>query len=593
VRVKQARLRIGLLPLLVRRVQVRRMQLSGVSVALEENSSGQVNWLARAAAPAPSATPEEQSTRPSAKGLPRSAKAFVVESLVLENVRISYTNPKLKQPVELHIAKGEGATRADAPAEIKMSGDAMGHPFKARISIGALGELLARNRAWMRIETTIAHSEFALEGAVDIGTPIPQLEVTVSVQGERLDSLRELLDLDLPPIKAYRAAANLVLQRRRADLTELELRVGKSLLKGQGFVDRRRARPIAALQLTAPQIRLHDFDVGDWSPTPAPVAAAPSDKAGKLPPARPQKGERLAELLSPEVLDQLDAQLRVRVDSVLAGKDKLGRGRLEAELKKGRISVAPLELNVPGGKFLLNLSFKPGATSTDARLRLLVKDYDIGVLARYRDPKTDLGGVINLDMDLTSTAGSLDGILANANGYIDIAAVPQNLRAGVMNLWAVNLIAAVLRRADKDASRLNCLVGRWSMHDGILTPDVLAIDTDRIRVCSTGKLDFKRREVELVAAPLPKTPEFFSLATPFKVRGKFSDFKIGLKEGALVISALSFITSPLHVPLRRLAGEGLPQDGHDVCRMAIGPHKGAIAPAPGCAEVPSQATPKE
>jgi len=589
VRLKQARLRIGLIPLLRSRVEVRRLQLTGVTVDLEEDRTGRANWVASRAAAASGKDPAEKSAPLSAAALRRGAGAFVVESVVLEDIRIHYRNPRLTQPFELYIAKGKGkgATSIDAPTELEFSGDAMGNALNARVRIGALDEFFLQNRAWMRIDTAIAQTGFSLEGAVDVSTATPQLDVKASVQGERLDSIGGLLDLDLPPVKAYRAAAHLSVQKRRAKLEALELRVGGSALNGQGSIDAAGPRLVAMLELEAPQIRLQDFDVGGWSPKPDQAAAAPAaEKKVTEPPAAAAQGQKpVSKLFSPDVLGRLDARLRVRAGSVLAGKDKLGSGLLEAELKDGRISVQPLKLDVPGGTFLVNLSLKPGVKDADAGLRLLVKDYDIGVLARYRDPKTQLGGVFNLDVDLTSTAGNLDDLLAHANGYLDLSAVPENLRSGVIDLWAVNLVAAVMTRADKSASKLNCLVGRWTMRDGVLTPDVLAIDTSKIRICGKGRLDFNRHNVELVAAPVPKKPEFFNLATPFYVRGKFADFDLGVKPGELFVSALNFITSPIHVPLRRMAGEGLPQDGSDICRMAIGPRTGALAPAPGCAEV--------
>jgi hypothetical protein len=69
--------------------------------------------------------------------------------------------------------------------------------------------------------------------------------------------------------------------------------------------------------------------------------------------------------------------------------------------------------------------------------------------------------------------------------------------------------------------------------------------------------------------PIGKRAEFFSLATPIEVRGKFSDFGIGVAPGGLVGTTVRFITSPLHVPVRRLFTKDLPSTGDDVCFKAI------------------------
>jgi hypothetical protein len=43
-----------------------------------------------------------------------------------------------------------------------------------------------------------------------------------------------------------------------------------------------------------------------------------------------------------------------------------------------------------------------------------------------------------------------------------------------------------------------------------------------------------------------------------------------------------FYYQPIHVPFRRLAGEGLPVDGGDVCSMPIGQERRSSDPVPGC-----------
>ena len=140
----------------------------------------------------------------------------------------------------------------------------------------------------------------------------------------------------------------------------------------------------------------------------------------------------------------------------------------------------------------------------------------------------------------------------------------------------------VVARSDKDQSQIECLIGRWSMKDGYLKPDAFVIDTSRMRICGNGWVDFKKEEVNLSVTPVPKKPEFFSLATPIGVTGKFSDFKLGIVPGGLLGTSVRFITSPIHVPIAKLAGISLPKDGSDVCDMPLGPNDRPNKPTIGC-----------
>jgi uncharacterized protein involved in outer membrane biogenesis len=144
------------------------------------------------------------------------------------------------------------------------------------------------------------------------------------------------------------------------------------------------------------------------------------------------------------------------------------------------------------------------------------------------------------------------------------------------------VIATIVSKEDEDASEINCVVGRWTMKDGLLTPEVFLIDTSKIRICGKGQVDFRKEQLELKMAPTPKRPEYFSLATPIEVRGNFADFGMGIQSGGLIGTAVKFIASPVTTTLQRLVGKELPADGKDVCAMPIGPENRSVKLPEGC-----------
>jgi uncharacterized protein involved in outer membrane biogenesis len=165
---------------------------------------------------------------------------------------------------------------------------------------------------------------------------------------------------------------------------------------------------------------------------------------------------------------------------------------------------------------------------------------------------------------------------------LDFSARLENLEAGIIDLWAVNVLSAIASKGSGEQSQINCAVGRWTMNNGILRSDVFVIDTSKIRICANGQVDFKKKRIDLKAAPTPKRPEFFSLATPLQVQGSFTDFGMGVQPGGLFGTAINVVTSPIITPIRKLAGEGLPADGADVCGLAIGPDNRSTTPPAGC-----------
>ena len=120
------------------------------------------------------------------------------------------------------------------------------------------------------------------------------------------------------------------------------------------------------------------------------------------------------------------------------------------------------------------------------------------------------------------------------------------------------------------------------MKDGILKTFFLLIDTTKIRICGKGQVNFKNGHIDLQMAPTPKKAEYFSLATPVEVNGKFSDFGVGIQPGCILGTTVKFIASPVTSTFKRLFRQELPADGNDVCAIPIGPEDRSAKPPVGC-----------
>jgi hypothetical protein len=275
-------------------------------------------------------------------------------------------------------------------------------------------------------------------------------------------------------------------------------------------------------------------------------------------------------LLSPEVMQSFNSRLAPNVNEVLSGNDLMGSGSVLVVLNNGRMTVDPFRLDIPGGAFDMSLAYEPTGKEVIAEAFANIEKFDFGILARRAKADTKMKGLLSLDVNLTSRAPSLDLIMHNVNGHIDFGIWPEDFEAGTIDLWAVNLITAILPEVDKEkTSKINCLIGQYRLKDGLLREDRMVIDTTRMRVEGEARIDFEKEDVYLYFKSKGKRPEFFSLAAPIEVKGKISDFEIGVAPGGLIGTSIRFITSPLHVPLSRLFSEDLPPKGSDVCEAPI------------------------
>lgn len=579
-----AKIQIELYPLFTKKIHISEILVQGLDLTLEENTTGKTNWVFQESTnigdvSSGKKTPQHTNVVTERnKGL--SNDSLVVRKLKFDDIKIDYHKPNGGEPSRLHLANCLGSMVPGAPLHLDIDGNVLGHDYMIDVSIASLEEFLLQNKSWVEIKADIAKTILDFKGVVNLVTASKSLTMQMIARGEKLSDLNLLLNIDLPPFDSYEVDTELHLQSNRFDLRKLLVSTGSSSLKGDGSVTRIDGFTTIDLQLHSPVIQINDFVFDEWSWSVKPPVEGDIPQPDKvkensgladkedLPEDRSQPKQE--KLLSPEFLAKFNCSLLIEADKVRSGEDFLGSGLLNASVKKGRVTVSPLSFALPGGKITMSASVKPGTEKSEADLAVEIQNFDIGVLVRRTKPESDMGGFVNLNVDLHSSAATIPELLAHGNGYFDFSGKLENFGAGIIDLWAVNLVAAIVSSTES-RSQLNCAVGRWTARDGLLQSDAFFIDTSKIRICAKGQVDFTKNRVDLVVNPKAKKAEFFSLATPLKVHGTFSDLNIGVKRGGIAETAVRFIASPAVVPLKRTFTDRIPKNGSDVCAIELGP----------------------
>ncbi len=423
----------------------------------------------------------------------------------------------------------------------------------------------------LSIEAEILETRLNFDANIKLPLTSTEMSFALRVSSQRIDRLNELLDLKLPPIGPVLLESKLDITPQAYDLSSLNLKIGQSNLDGRFNLNLTQAKPKVEISLVSDLIQLDDFPTGKPG---QPEAAQTEDKNENERTESPTGEEVPSEdngkkLLSYEVLNGLDAQITIAAKQVLSGDDTLGSGEVKLALQDAHLQVEPITLKIPGGRFDAGIDYTPSPEDVTFGVRADIEAFDLGVLIRRLKPGSDMGGKLYLDVDFDSNAPDAASIMANASGHLDFGLVPENFSAGIIDLWAVNLLSAIMDKStEKDQSTMNCVVVRTRMDDGILKEEAIYLDTSNMRIAGKTDINFKTRELEIKLAPKAKTPEFFSVAIPIQVKGSLDDF--GLKIGVVRMAGqvISFITSPIHVPIRRIFTEASPEDGVEACTYA-------------------------
>ena len=482
---------------------------------------------------------------------------------ILEDANTGAQLPIIINKGELNVGSGK-AVRLSLNSQIDET------PINIRIQGSKLADYArAGIKHPLDIHVQAVATELSLNSRFTLPIDKHNLGFSMQLQGQRLDSVNQLLGLDLPPIGPYSLAGDFAINEQGYAITNLLLKVGSSNLQGNMHLTTTAEPPNLDVKLESQQLQIDDFNVEGWSVTDNQEAnqSQADDLTAQKPQTQTNNQER--KLLSPEVFNSLSADVDIQVNHVLSGEDTLGKGSLHLTLDQGRLSLQPLLVEVPGGSAKLEAQLFPTAQYVEVGLKAMLDKFDYGILARRIDQQSETVGKLSLDVDLNAKVKDKKYLLANGTGHFDFAVWPGNMDADVFDLWAVNLLTAVVSNTDKEGgSKVNCVVAGFKLNDGIMQQKILFVDTSKMQIEGTADVNFKTKQIELYVEPKAKRPEFFSLATPVKVKGSFADFGIGINPARLAGSVLRFVTSPVLVPLHRLFTTDQPADGQVACETA-------------------------
>ena len=496
--------------------------------------------------------------------------------------------PNTEAFIDINDVSGDVLVEKGNAVTMKMDGVLKQVPVKLLITGAPAVEYLSQpDSVPLTIEAALLDTRISFSSTVKLPITERDMSMGLKVQSKRLDKFNDLLKLELPPVGPIALDTELNITKAGYDMPKLRLSVGKSNLNGRMNLAMSKAKPALDIELISDLIRLEDFDSlkkkekagnsvsGEKAGNDADkvtTAVKPNeiaDQALKAEQAAKSSDSATKSLISYEVLNALDANIKVQSKQVTAETNNLGSGLVQLSLKDARLVLQPLRVDVPGGGLQVDMDYTLSADQVALNMKADIKEFDLVNLVRRKKPESDMGGKFTLDAELHSTAAEPQSIMKNANGHFDFALVPKNFSAGVIDLWAVNLLSAIMDKStEKDKSEINCVVVRFGIKDGIMSEKAIYLDTTNMRIAGKADINFVEEQIDIKMAPKAKNPEFFSVAIPIKLKGSFDDFGIKIGVFRMAGQVVSFVTSPIHVPIRRVFTEKEPADGVEACKIA-------------------------
>jgi AsmA protein len=157
-------IKVALLPLFSKRVEIKRFEVDGFSVSLERNAAGEGNWQGIGSQPVtqPAAgTPEKTGGSGSP---PAALAALTAESIHLQNGRLLWADAKTKTQLELtDLDLQVDDVSLGQPFGFNLSGKVAGGSFSMDGKMGPIGELASFNVAHLPMQLHVKSEHLSLK----------------------------------------------------------------------------------------------------------------------------------------------------------------------------------------------------------------------------------------------------------------------------------------------------------------------------------------------------------------------------------------------------------------------------------------------
>jgi len=494
-------------------------------------------------------------------------------SLVLEGGQLRLGDRRRGKVVPIRIGHAEARAPSDGPVTIDADAIINHTPVKLSL-VSARPEqyTVPTERLPAKLHISAPGTTLDVAGAISLPLDRERLRFDVSLKGEQLASLAPLLQRTLPPLGPYAIDGQLCASGDHFTMDKVNARIGNSTVRGNLSLQTKGVRPRLNVDLRADYLRLDDFVAAeaDSSLLTQRARSVVEKRESGTAAASSNAPQRADPFFTPAVLRKFDADVAVNVDELDTGADQIKNISIKAGLDNGRIEIAKLDVTFPGGRIATTAAVELSDEDLTAEITAQVDRFDYGIVARRIDPKSETAGWLNLDVALKSRARSFDKLLGAANGHFRFAVWPENLSTRLFDLWAVGLLRGVLSNLNLASdARLNCIVGYFNSTNGLMSSEIILLDTSRITVEGEGNLDFRAREIDLVLTPRSKTPDLLSNPVPMKVTGKFDDYKIRPAKGGVIGSVVRIFTNVIKIPYQRIVHGDLPTGSDIMCAPAV------------------------
>jgi uncharacterized protein involved in outer membrane biogenesis len=476
--------------------------------------------------------------------------------------------------LELILGRTEISGSPTQPLRVSADGLLGGWPVELELRLGnELRMVAVGDRTPFALSLRTADILLDTQGELTLPASTERLDLGFTLTADRLSSFEPFLGHPIPKVGPVVVAGDLSIRSDNYAVENLSAAVGESDLQGRVHLSRAGARPRLEAELASSRLHLAELLAERPHLDEVPRRAAHDSKSLRVPRKVAGSGSWLERLESTSP-GGMDLDLNLLADEIYWGSETGGGGRIQVRREEGLFTLGPFALDLAGGSVVGKIALMARDGLVDADLELGVHQVEYGPLLRFLDPAAAGTGKLDLETRLRSSGEPAQQLPASLAGEFRFALFPREIDASVLDIWGAGLIRSTFRLFDPtNESALNCVVGGFSVADGLMTTETFWFDTSRFRVRGKGSVDLEDLTLKMLLRPRPKRRTFLSLATPAKIRGPLQKPSVSLSTTGIASTAFRIYMWWWTIYAQVLK-KPLPRDGSDVCFLPLPPATG-------------------
>ncbi|MBW2488604.1 MAG: AsmA family protein [Deltaproteobacteria bacterium] len=496
VSVKSFEVRVKLLPLISKNIQVKRFILNEPSITLVKNKDGRVNWDPIVPAADKTAAPKKKETSeaPSAgAGLP--IKDLTVGECILKNGSAYYIDHSAQTRKEITAVNlNLQNVSLDRPITLSFAAQIDKQPITMDGTIGPVGKDFKQATIPLDLDINALKALIlTLKGKVMNPGSTPGIDLAVEMKPFSPRQLMAALDQPFPvetsdPKALDRVAlkANLKGDATRIAVSDGILNLDESTLnfslKASDF-----SRPNLAFDMNLDQINLDRY-----LPPKSEQQAQPAEKTA------PQKAADYGPLRK-LILDG-----RIKIGQLVASRAKINDLLVQIKAQNGIFNLDPLQLAMYQGNLNGKGNFNVQTQTPKSNMSLNVAGVQAGPLLRDVLEKDILEGITNAQLNLSMAGDNADTIKQTLNGdgqlqFNDGAIVGIDLAGMIRNVQAAFGLAA--KPSERPKTDFAELAAPFTITNGIFNTPQTSLKSPLIRVVAAGNANLVAETLDFRVEP--------------------------------------------------------------------------------------------